>query len=139
MPEVHIHIHVHQVGSSGLDSISQQLTEVLQKQELLMKATEETNAFLDTLNVYTNRMAEKQAEQGEAIANLAADLDDLIANESLDAATRQRLEEAKATLQSHVAFSEAQAATLSALAARHETPLPEPVTPVEPPAAPATE
>lgn len=102
-----------------------------------MSANAEVLAFLDQLNTYTNTMAAAQATQAEKLDEIAADIDSLLSSAgaaTLDEATKARLEEASASIASIAAFETAQAETLTAIAAKNDEPLPDPVDPEPPPA-----
>ncbi len=88
-------------GSVSHTEISTQLTEVLSQGRQIMAQNAEVLAFLTSLNAYTNE--------------IAADIDQLIADNALSP-------EVKAAMEAH-------SATLKALAAKSGDPLPPPVEP----------
>lgn len=116
-----------------LTRIESKVDKVIRQGEQIMSANAEIAAFLDELNGYTNQLAEAQTVQTEKTAEIAADIADLLANADLSPEVRSRLQAASQTLQANVAFGQAQAATLTQLAAQHEVPLPPPVEPPAPP------
>lgn len=109
--ELHIHLH-HDGDDASLVEIDRKLDHIITQGDKLMKANAEVLAFLDSLNTYTNE--------------IAADIDEMIADAELDATTKARMQ--------------AHSDTLRAIAAKNDNPLPPPVEPpVEPPVDPPVE
>lgn len=97
--------------------------------DCLMAQNAEVLAFLDKLDEYTTKLAAAQTAQTAKIEEIAADIDRLITEGGLDPATVARLQTASDGLAATVAFEEAQAATLTAIAAKSDVPLPPPAPP----------
>lgn len=130
---VRIDHYIHQDSESAILADLQLLkTQIAELGARLMGSLDEQHALLDQINAYTNRLAEAEDKQTATIEEIGKDLDDLIA-QTTDTTVKARLESLKARAQAAAEHSEAQSETLKALAAKHDTPLPEPVTP--PPAA----
>lgn len=126
-----VHFYFHQVGDESLLAvIDKKLDRVIEQGEQQMKANEEINATLDELKTYTDRLAETSQAQAEKVTEIGEDLDKLLAEQTLDEATRARLTAHREALATIAASEEAQAATLTAIAAKREDPLPPPVEPV---------
>ena len=131
-----IHIDLHVIGGGGdsgsqdarLAAIDAKLVALLTNVGELKMANSETNALLDQLNTYTNQLAASAATQAAKVQEISDDIDKLIA-ESSDPALQARLQAHADALATIAASEEAQSATLTAIAAKREDPLPPPVEP----------
>jgi hypothetical protein len=105
--------------------MDRKLSDVLAQGRKIMSANAQVVAFLEKLDAYTSDLAEQQAKQTAKIAEIAADIDALIAGGSdLPADTLTRLQAASDGLAATVAFETAQAETLTQIAAKNDNPLP---------------
>lgn len=99
-----------------------------------MATNAEVKRLLEEIDAVTNQMAANEAEQTAKTAEIGADLDSLIAlvqqgNEPLSPETIALVDGIKAKVTAAAQFGAAQAAALTALAAKHDGSAP----PVEPP------
>lgn len=129
--DVHVH-HVDPALSERLDVLAAGIAALQQQGVSLMAGQAESNALLDQINDYTNRLADAQAQQTTVIQEISTDIDQLIAD-TTDTSVRDRLTQLKTKTAAIADASEAQTQTLKNIAAKHDEPLPPPVEP--PPAA----
>lgn len=138
-----LHVHV-QVDT---DRILGVLGEIAARQEFLISrmedslmASAEMIAVLDQINELTNqlaaaqsRMATAQSAQAAKLTEVSADIDDLLANQSVDPTVKTRLEATRDALQAAAGIAkdaadtaEQTSATLTQIAAKHDAPIPAP-------------
>ena len=77
----------------------------------LMKANEQVLAFLTKLNDYTNTMADESVKQTEAITELQADVNALIADQELSQEVKDKLQAVSDGLDEAIAKEKAQTET----------------------------
>lgn len=119
-----------------LAAIEAKLDAVLNQGVNIMGVNQEINATLDELKTYTDRLAATSEAQAAKVTEISDDIDKLITESTLDQATKDRLASHRDSLAAIASAEEAQAATLTAIAAKREDPLPpvvEPETPTEEP------
>jgi methyl-accepting chemotaxis protein len=110
---------------AALERIERVLGIVSKGVKTIMGAVTDLKGFLNELNEYTNKLAAAQQTQVEKIEEIGKDIDDLLANVELDDETKARIETLRATLTSIGEAEQLQAEQLTAIAAKHDTPLPE--------------
>lgn len=94
-----------------------------------MAINAEMHALLDQVNTYTNAIAVDEAAQKVTLQEISDDLDDLIAAGTIDPTIKARLQAHADALAVEAANSAGRSSTLTAIAAKHEKPLPPPVEP----------
>lgn len=109
-----------------LAAIEQKLDALIVNVGELKMANAETNALLDELNGYTNRLAATAEAQAAKVQEISDDIDKLIAGVA-DPELQARLRAHADALAVIATNEENQAATLAAIAAKHDEPLPPPV------------
>ena len=112
----------------SLRAILEKLSALQRQGEQLMAQNAANKALLDEINVYTNQMADRQAANTAKLEEIASDLDALI-EASTDTATTEQLQAIRDKAALVAAEGDAQGATLQALAAKYDQPLPPPVEP----------
>ncbi len=127
MSPINVHANVH-IASAKADDILEAVNALTQKVQVLTMANAETNALLDQLKTYTDRLAATAEAQATKLQEISDDIDKLLENVP-DPKVQAKLQAHADALAGIAAAEEAQSETLTAIAAKREDPLPPPVEP----------
>lgn len=124
IPRVDIHVTQDPAIASRLDGLAASIAELKQQGAQLIMANAEHTALFDEINAALGEIVASEEAQDLALAEIATDLDALIA-ESTSPEMTTRLEELRAKTQAVASASEAQTANVRALAAKNDQPVTE--------------